>query len=511
MTQSDKSFLLRLNKINLQFNIDGIPIKKSTGDQFWPILCKLTDLHSSQPFPIGIFYGQTKPKDTEFLKYFVSDINSLSESGIVWDGYNIKIIIDCIICDAPARAFIAQIKGHMGRYGCGKCEQEGTHDRGMSFPETDAKMRTDEDFKNRKQEEHHIGNSVLELIIGFGMVSQLPFDYMHLLCLGIMRKLFYLWMQCSNRFRIPYRKAEEISNRLLLIKSYICREFARKPRSLKEIAKWKATEFIQVLVYTGPYIFHSILDKNVYMNFLVLHFAVRIILSPKTLGTEMLNYVQNLFELFVKEFSRLYGSKFVSYNVHNLIHICSDIKRFGNLNNFNAFPYENYLQTIKAFVHAAQKPLEQIKRRIIERRNCNTIRNTISEVVYPQFIETNYPKYNLNITQAPYYKKIAFKNFIVSCDESENCVILENGMIVKIEYMATVTECGVSTPVIVGKSFKNVESFYEYPQASNEVGICKTSELGSTTHWPVSLIRKKALCVPLGNSFFYVAELLHIF
>ncbi|KZS03642.1 KRAB-A domain containing-like protein, partial [Daphnia magna] len=43
--------------IKLIVNIDGIPIAKSSGSQFWPILGLIVDILNSKPFLIGIYHG----------------------------------------------------------------------------------------------------------------------------------------------------------------------------------------------------------------------------------------------------------------------------------------------------------------------------------------------------------------------------------------------------------------------------------------------------------------------
>jgi len=71
--------------------------------------------------------------------------------------------------------------------------QEGTYSNyHMLFLEFNASLRTDENFKNRAQEDHHTGISPFELIY-LPMVSRFPLDYMHLVCLGVMKKLLQLW------------------------------------------------------------------------------------------------------------------------------------------------------------------------------------------------------------------------------------------------------------------------------------------------------------------------------
>ena len=95
---------------------------------------------------------------------------------------------------------------------------------------------------------------------------------MHLICLGVVRKLVWLWL-CSPlelRRRLSAHQVAEISDNLISMKPFIPKEFARKPRSLSEWQRWKATEFRQLLLYTGPVVFASKLPDAVYHNFLLL-------------------------------------------------------------------------------------------------------------------------------------------------------------------------------------------------------------------------------------------------
>uniref|UniRef100_A0A8B9REN1 SCAN box domain-containing protein n=1 Tax=Astyanax mexicanus TaxID=7994 RepID=A0A8B9REN1_ASTMX len=58
-----------------------------------------------------------------------------------------------------------------------------------------------------------------------------------------------LWLKGPLNTRLPSNTVKRISENLYL---YIPEEFARKTRPLSEVARWKATEFRQFLLYTGP-------------------------------------------------------------------------------------------------------------------------------------------------------------------------------------------------------------------------------------------------------------------
>jgi len=123
-------------EIHLSFNIDGLPLTKSSKSQLWPILGCLRNFKNKSPFIIGAFHRYKKPPKAEiFLKYFVEEAERLAENGYTWKGTNSKFIIDCFICDAPARAYISCIKSHGGYYACGKCETKGKFIGKMVYPE----------------------------------------------------------------------------------------------------------------------------------------------------------------------------------------------------------------------------------------------------------------------------------------------------------------------------------------------------------------------------------------
>jgi len=201
---------------------------------------------SKEVFIIGIYYGTHKPSDSkEFLAKFVDEAKILHEEGITINNRNIPCTLHSIICDAPAKAFVLQIKGHNGYSSCTKCTIEGSYINGkLCFPETNVQLRTDEDFRLRKDENYHIGHSAILKLPDFDHVNNVPLDYMHLVCLGVMRKLLYMWLFGKLEVRLQYRIVEEISLQLEnVLKLYIPNEFVRKSRSLAFVKLWKATEF----------------------------------------------------------------------------------------------------------------------------------------------------------------------------------------------------------------------------------------------------------------------------
>lgn len=94
--------LMDSNDVHLTVNIDGIPLFKSSGLQFWPILVKCGRF---DPVIVAMFCGKGKPSPLDdFLDDFLKEYKSIKDNGVLYEGQTYNINIDALICDAPARA-----------------------------------------------------------------------------------------------------------------------------------------------------------------------------------------------------------------------------------------------------------------------------------------------------------------------------------------------------------------------------------------------------------------------
>ena len=217
------------------------------------------------------------------------------------NGIKYAFQIRVIICDAPARAFIKCIIGHTGYFSC-----ERGHNKGQSYKrrivynivEGNDQLRTDIEISQMKYyPEHQKQRSPLLDLHNFKCVSQTPLDYMHLILQGVVKRMLIFLMKGPKNCRISNNQISEISDRLVSFSGLMPSEFSRQPRSLLEFKYWKATE---LLLYTGPIVFKSILPKEFYHHFLSLHVAMSILLNDTFIKkTEMPNFF--LIKFILKE------------------------------------------------------------------------------------------------------------------------------------------------------------------------------------------------------------------
>jgi hypothetical protein len=500
--------------LSLQFNFDGLPLFKSSNLEFWPIQCLIRQ-YNVRPFVVGLYCGCKKPGNiTQYLHDFVSELTDILMKGITVLGIQLTVKIDCFVCDAPARSFVKNVKAHNGYHGCEKCVQEGVYiNRRMTFPETASKCRTDDDFRNMMDEEHHRGPTPLS-DLPIGLVTDFVFDYMHLVCLGVVRKLVKFWLGGSLHTsdevasRLSSSKVQLLSDKLANVRQFTPREFARRPRGLSEVDRLKATEFRQLLMYTGPIILSGVLVQNVYQHFLLLFTAITLLTSP-VLCQDYCDYAHSLLVAFVELASTLYGSDFIVYNVHGLIHLADDANRHGSLDNFSAFPFENQMKALKRLVRKAGSPLAQVVRRLGEQGSFSFRRGSSANDSASARDEHRHGPVPDGFSYAKQFSLLKVGHFMINVKRSpaDCCVVVRDN---KRVLVVNVLEMKGSL-FIVCNPFKGLTDLFAYPLPSSSIGIYKASGVSKELLvMSVSEIMCKCFflpCNPVGPSMYPCALL----
>jgi hypothetical protein len=495
------------NELSVQINIDGLPISKSSSAQFWPILGSVAEVKSSV-FTIGLYFGDKKPeKVAEFLEEFVSEGIVLLGNGLKYKNKRIRVKVNSFICDAPARAYVKSIKGHTGFHGCGKCNTDGEYyERRVVFPELSSALRTDESFRAKSDEEHHTGDTILQKL-PVNLIDQFPYEYMHLVCLGVVRKLIKLWLRGDFRvFRLPSQEVEQLSNKLQNLSDCICCEFARKPRSLRELDRWKATEFRQFLLYTGPVVLQNSLPSEHYNLFMCLHCAISI-LANKDTCLVLNNYAKDLLTYFVQTFGSLYGRKHISYNVHGLIHLSGDVKTLGPLDTFSGFKFENHLGFIKKLLKKPNNPLQQIHRRLSEFQSVQNVvlTTSIQSAVYTRAHSRGPTAQKACDRQ---YTVVSFNDYTIKVDEANCTCILSDRSIIKVYNIVTRNNVGF----FIAKPFSALKPLFTSPCDSTLLNIYSATIPNSHVQfkeYPIKSMARKCVMLPINSSEAAVFPLLH--
>jgi hypothetical protein len=366
---------LKIDCINVDINVDGLPLHKSSNVQFWPILCRVVE-SQHQPFVVALYCGNHKPSNVhEFMHDFIIEANSLYENGLTISDKNVSVRVRAFICDAPARAFVKCIVGHTAKNGCERCTTEAVaHDHRILFLNDVGDLRTDAKFREGAYPLHKIADSPV-MKMNVDIIRSFVLDSMHLLFLGVCKRLLSFLKVGPRSVRLSHMQMDVISKRLLEITKFTPSDFGRRPRSLFQMERWKATELRQFTLYTGMIVLKGVVSDALYDIFLCFFVAVRILhIADRLQRNRLLNFARNLFSTFVNNSKVVCGATFVTYNVHNLLHICDDVEHFQcSLSELSSFPFENYLQCLKHMVRGAKSnPLASAAKRFGERTKCVT-------------------------------------------------------------------------------------------------------------------------------------------
>lgn len=140
--------------------------------------------------------------------------------------------------------------------------------------------RTDEDFRSYRRKcyvNHRHYETPLTRIPDFDIIKNIPRDYLHLICLGINKKLICFWVDKPTKNKAgklssrQVRKIDEHISKVSIVFQYLDYHY------------WKGREHRENLLYWGPVVYKDVLDDKIYKHYMLLHVAITILVSHKNI------------------------------------------------------------------------------------------------------------------------------------------------------------------------------------------------------------------------------------
>lgn len=375
----------------------------------------------------------------------------------------------------------------------------------MSFPQINVPLRTDASFRARCIPAHHREDSPLEQL-PINMIDDfVTSDSLHLFHLGIMKKLLLIWMGQKDNFEYKWSCADINKMNELLSKCNedIASDIHRSVRDLNCIKFWKGTEFRSFLLYLGIVVLKQSLRKEEYNHFLKLFCAVVLCSHVKYL--EHLNRAENIFAEYFEEYIDLYGINSITSNVHNIIHVVNDVRRFGPLPNIDSYAFENTLYGLKLRLRTCNRPLEQISRRIFEldldfREPITFDQNPNVEPDLKYLIENN-------ATNDLYYQQISLgcDSFLSSRKFGDKWFVSKDDKIIEFHYAVQLN----GKYFLNGSRIKNLENWFSEPFSSSLINVYSAKYRKFPAHYyPLDSVKAKMICLHYEEALVFM-PLLH--
>ena len=311
---------------------------------------------------------------------------------------------------------------------------------------------------------------------------------MHQLYGGVCKLLLEFLTQVGNN-RLSKQLEHQLNCRLLSCKRYWPLDFQRKPEIISVVSKWKCTQYRHFLLYLGPAVLREIVSPSYYHCFIYLHVAARILSSKSLCASPVfLGFCEKLLIIFVQNFQSVIGRQFCTYNVHTLLHLVDDVKKFGPLDSFSAFRFENYLRSLSSKIKPCGRELQQLGRRLSEEKYIKVKRvdNSIKMS---------------NELEIGFYKSLKYEWHLIINDK-DNYVRLKNNKLCKITSFFKRSE----SYMFSAKIFTNTTSVYNSPIDSKIVfQYCKVSVLSEfDSTFPITDIESKCIYLQFEEACYLI-------
>ncbi|KAG4070613.1 hypothetical protein HA402_013533 [Bradysia odoriphaga] len=483
------------NRLMLTFMIDGVPLAKSSNNGFWLILGRIENIPILRKhiFVVDVYYGDKKPRSfNDFLEPFVREFIRLQYT-YEHRGQVISLRIHSIVCDGPAKADVKYIKHPTGFYACDKCQVKGVKvNNRMCFANMNECLRDNRSFRDAINEEHHKGEPIIEDINELDMVDDFPLDPLHVIYLGVVKRMLRIWLFGDEDSALDDASIKEISDSLKLIGMSQPKEFQRKCRELSNIGYFKGHEFRTFLLYSAPVVLRNILPYDKYNHFLLLHTAITILNR-----IEMCQKYNRLAEILLRDFvegvAEHYGVWNVVLCVHSLIHIPKDVQKYGNLNEYGAFPFESHMYQIKRQIKKHNTQQSELCNRIEEKKLANFVK-VPKVIVFPLLKK---PKMIDRRTKV--FCEIVTESFTLKNSEGNNWFMTKQLEIVRFEYLQSINEIWC----VYGFERRIKSDFYTIPIQSSKLNIFKVfnkrEEIGKM--YSINEIAAKLFCISFEENY----------
>ena len=225
---------------------------------------------------------------------------------------------------------------------------------------------------SREEAKGILGRSALLNLERFDMVRDSPTEYLHSVCLGVVKRLIELTFSVGEKrpsVRVRQLASPKDFNELML-KIKVVSEFSRRIREL-DFAIMKGQEFRNIILFFFPVVIKCIKsgDKEKRVWLLLAYMIRACVLPTDEFHCVDLQALHDCCRQFYELYESLYGQLNCSYNTHIVGSHLIEMRAHGPLTFTSAFIFESfYGEMRRSFVPGTQSTLKQILQKVMVKR-----------------------------------------------------------------------------------------------------------------------------------------------
>ena len=368
--------------VSVMIHADGIPLYKSKNCSAWPILGAVLELpplaraRSDNVLLLAIWIGKKKPSFEKILEKLSDQFSSLKGIGIeLHDQTKVKIVFPMLMGDMPALSAMAQFVEPHAYYACMFRDTRGTYNhrgRCITYPvDNDAVSRTTATFRthaelaasmqpriDRERTIGHKGLSAFSRILDVPLPHVVVIDAMHTVFLCHSKKLL-LHLQTF----IGKDNLQKVSDKLHSMK-YV-HDILRRPRSISNLHRWKASEVRVFILYVGLPVLVEFLPEDESGDLAMYTIILRLLHDYWRNDKKQSDATSFLIKLYIEKLakkidSNVYPPNLLTITTHTHLHLPLQCKKFGRLGWLTNFVFESFLGYLEAFVKGSSGAGDQI-------------------------------------------------------------------------------------------------------------------------------------------------------
>ena len=382
--------------LHLHVSTDGGQLFRFKKQSLWPFHAVLLDLpyhirtRKENVITFCLWLSRSKPDWNSFLKEYLDNsiLGKNIRVTIGSENVSIKVIMHTAVFDLPALASVMNHTQYNGKFGCFYCRSPGVSQRvGKGYSRKYGAVceeLTDSSYQEMAllADIYHqslFGIKGRSCLSGFLEIpSHVLLDSLHLIFENCTKSLL-VKLTDSSSFREPFYLGRHLDHYEEVYKNVLLPDFIEPPKSLREIGFWKARDLMNFLFfYSFPTVFVSLFYKTFEDDEYCFHFFAFIIAtrySYSTVARSCHGLVKELFFYFQSRLAFLYDTNMCSMNMHLLLHVSNQIKRYGALPFASMFTFEHQFSVFKTCSHGTSSFLKQLSDKLTLLKHCKCFLN----------------------------------------------------------------------------------------------------------------------------------------